>query len=138
MTAPASDRVPHLLLFRDAGPDKYVNLTPGQRTELVQRWSAWADGLIAQGKMQSGHPLQLGGCVISGKRGELVTDGPYAEAKEAVAGYFFLTVKDFAEAQAIARQCPSFPYGISVEVRPIAEFSPALPDLRGRSATGGA
>jgi len=111
-------------------------MTPEQRAVLVQKWNAWVDGLMAQGKMLSGHPLELGGSVISGEKGERTTDGPYAEAKEAVAGYLFLTVKDFAEAQAIARQCPSLPYGLSVEVRAIAAFSPILPDLRSRPGAG--
>jgi hypothetical protein len=136
MSNPAPDRRPHLLIFRDADPVVYAKMTPAQRAELAQQWSAWVDGLLAQGKMQSGHPLELGGSVISGAKGERVTDGPYAEAKEAVAGYFFLTVKDFAEAQAIARQCPSLPHGISVEVRAIAAFSPVLPDLSGRPGVG--
>src|SRR3954471_7404932 len=117
MPNPAPALLPHLLIFRDAGPDNYAVLTPSQRSELAREWSDWVDGLIAQGRMQSGHPLQLEGCVISGQKGELTTDGPYAEAKEAVAGYLSLTVKDFAEAQAIARQCPSLPHGILVEVR---------------------
>jgi hypothetical protein len=126
---------PHLLIFRDADPEVYARMTPALRAELVQQWSAWVDGLMAEGKMQSGHPLELGGSVISGEKGERTTDGPYAEAKEAVAGYLFLTVKDFAEAQAIARQCPSLPHGISVEVRAVAAFSPVLPDLRSRPGT---
>jgi hypothetical protein len=103
---------------------------------IPAEWSQWVDGLMAQGKMVSGHPLELGGSVISGKHGERTTDGPYAETKEAVAGYLFLTVKDFAEAQAIARQCPSLPHGISVEVRAVAAFSPVLPDLRSRPGKG--
>jgi hypothetical protein len=136
MSHPDSNRLPHLLIFRDADPKIYAQMTPAVRAELVRQWTAWVDGLMAQGKMLSGHPLELGGSVISGKNGERTTDGPYAEAKEAVAGYFFLTVKDFAEAQAIARQCPSLPHGISVEVRAIAAFSPVLPDLSGRPSTG--
>src|SRR6478735_10053625 len=132
MSHPASDRRPHLLIFRDADPEIYAQMTPALRAELVRQWSAWVDDLMAQGKMQSGHPLELGGSVISGKHGERTTDGPYAEAKEAVAGYLFLTVNDFAEAQAIARQCPSLPHSISVEVRAIARVSPVLPDLRSR------
>lgn len=136
MSSPAPASRPHLLIFRDADPEVYAQMTPGQRTELAQKWSAWVDGLIAQGKMHSGHPLELGGSVISGPKGERTTDGPYAEAKEAVAGYLFLTVKDFAEAQAIARQCPSLPHGISVEVRAVAAFSPVLPELSSRPGAG--
>jgi len=136
MPNPAPVRRPHLLIFRDTGPEVYAQMTPPQRAELVRQWSTWVDGLMAQGKMVSGHPLELGGSVISGRNGERTTDGPYAEAKEAVAGYLFLTVENFAEAQAIARQCPSLPHGISVEVRAVAAFSPVLPDLRSRTGAG--
>lgn len=128
MAAPAS----FLLIFRDSNLAAYERLTPEQRRELVAAWNAWYDGLAAKGQVQQGHPLQPSGRVISGARGEKVTDGPYAETKEIVAGYFFLTVPDLAAATAIAQQCPSLPLGISVEVRPVAEFSPVLTELRGR------
>jgi len=136
MSNSAADRRPHLLIFRNRVPDPQEELTSLQRTELVRQWNDWVEGLMAQGKMLSGHPLEKAGSVISGKQGERTTDGPYAEAKEAVAGYLFLTTRDFAEAQAIARQCPSLPYGLSVEVRPVAAFSPVLPDLRSRPGKG--
>lgn len=136
MPNPTPAARPHLLIFRDADPVVYARMTPEQRTELAHQWTVWVDDLIARGKMHSGHPLELGGSVISGKNGERTTDGPYAEAKEAVAGYLFLTVNDFAEAQAIARQCPSLPHGISVEVRAVAAFSPVLPDLSSRPGAG--
>ena len=136
MSNPPTASRPHLLIFRDSDPGVYSRMTAEQRVELAQQWSAWVDDLIARGKMHSGHPLELGGSVISGKNGERTTDGPYAEAKEAVGGYLFLTVNDFAEAQAIARQCPSLPHGISVEVRAVATASPVLPDLRSRPGAG--
>jgi hypothetical protein len=136
MSNPAADLRPHLLIFRTPIPDPQEQLTATQRTELVRQWNDWVDGLMAQGKMLSGHPLERGGSVISGQKGERTTDGPYAEAKEAVAGYLFLTTRDFAEAQAIARQCPSLPHGLTVEVRPVAAFSPVLPELRSRPGKG--
>ncbi|MBI2515447.1 MAG: hypothetical protein HYV95_00900 [Opitutae bacterium] len=123
-----------LLIFRDSNPGIYRTLTPERRQRLVQEWNAWYDDLAAQGKVQQGHPLEPGGRVVSGPRGEVVTDGPYAEAKEAVGGYFFLQVADLDEATAIAKHCPSLPLGLSVEVRPVAEFSPTLRELRGRPA----
>jgi hypothetical protein len=51
-----------------------------------------------------------------------VTDGPFAESKEAVAGYFLLHVDDLNEAVEIAKEWPVLEiYGASVEVRPLAE-----------------
>jgi hypothetical protein len=70
--------------------------------------------------------------VVSGIAGERVTDGPYAEGKEVVGGYFFLTVKDLDEATAIAKQCPGLALGLTVEVRPVAAVSPVLTGVKGR------
>ena len=70
--------------------------------------------------------------MVSGAGGHRVVDGPYAEGKEVVAGYFFLNVSDLDEATAIAKQCPGLPLGLTVEVRPIVEHSPVLEEVRGR------
>lgn len=123
---------PFLLLFRNAGPDTHAQLTPEQKTAKAKEWNDWVEGLIAQGKLQHGHPLELHGRVVSGIKGERVTDGPYAETKEVVGGFLFLTVADLDEATAIAQQCPGLPQGLIVEVRPIAEQSPVLTDVRAR------
>lgn len=114
---------PYLLIFRDASPDVYAQLSPEERQQLLQQWNAWYDGLAASGKVQHGQPLETTGRVVRERR---VTDGPFAESKEAVGGYFLLTVADIDEATAIAQQCPSLRLGMSVEVRPVAGACPGL------------
>ena len=49
-----------------------------------------------------------------------VLDGPYADTKEQLAGYFFVTVNDLDEAIAWAKRCPSSKYG-SIEIRPVVD-----------------
>lgn len=133
MPAPShSEPQPFLLLFRGAGPEAHQHLTPAGREEMTRKWNEWFESLAAQGKVQHGHPLGLGGRVVSGRRGEVVTDGPYAEAKEAIGGYFWLSVADIDEATAIARNCPGLSLGITVEVRPVAAFSPVLEGVHAR------
>jgi hypothetical protein len=56
--------------------------------------------------------------------GRVVADGPFAESKEAVAGYFLLRVASLDEAVAIAKECPVLAYGAAVEVRPVAQECP--------------
>ena len=124
---------PFLLLFRNAGPDTHAHLNAAQRAELTSQWNDWYEGLAAKGKVQHGRPLGLEGRVVSGVRGQLVTDGPYAETKEVVGGYFFLTVANIDEATEIAKQCPGLPLGLTVEVRPVAEMSPVLEGVKGRA-----
>ncbi len=133
MATPASSSAASfLLLFRNAGPDTHAHLNAEQQRQLTQQWNDWYDGLAAQGKVQHGRPLELGGRVVSGPRGERVVDGPYAEAKEVVGGYFFLTVADIDEATEIAKHCPGLPLGLTVEVRPVADVSPVLKGVPGR------
>jgi len=123
-----------MLLFRNAGLESHAHLTPEQKTALAKQWNDWVDRLVAQGKLPHAHPLGLAGRVVSGPAGERVTDGPYAESKEAIGGYFFLTVADLDEATAIAQQCPSLALGMIVEVRPVVLQSEVLTDVHARPA----
>src|SRR6266540_2155683 len=117
---------PFLLLFRNAGPESHEHLSPAQRQQMMKQWNDWYGGLASQGKVQHGRPLGLTGRVVSGVAGERVIDGPYAEAKEVVGGYFFLNVADLDEATEIAKHCPGLAIGLTVEVRPVVEVSPVL------------
>jgi hypothetical protein len=60
----------------------------------------------------------------------VVSDGPFAESKEAIGGYFLLDVASFDDAVAIARECPGLPYGVQVEVRPVAAECPLASELK--------
>lgn len=135
--APVAVSQDYLLLFRNAGPDTHAHLTPEGRQQMARQWNGWVESLLAQGKLKHGRPLALGGRVISGSGGGRVSDGPYAEGKEVVGGYLFLSVAGLDEATAIARQCPGLAVGLTVEVRPIADVSPVLTDVRGRPPTAG-
>ena len=110
----------YLLLFRGTNWDK--ELSPEQLQKVVSDWAAWFERLTQQGKCKGGHPLQSEGKIVSGKKGRTVADGPFAESKEAIGGYFYLQVADENEAIAIAQQCPGLEYGAIVEVRPVAEM----------------
>jgi hypothetical protein len=52
----------------------------------------------------------------------VTTDGPFAETREQLGGYFLVEAKDLDEARALAARVPSARHG-SVEVRPIMKFS---------------
>lgn len=137
-TNPDSSTESYLLLFRNAGPDTHAHLTAEQRVQLTKQWNDWYDSLATRGKVEHARPLGLTGRVVSGAGGRSVVDGPYAEAKEVVGGYFFLKVANIDEATEIAKQCPGLPLGLTVEVRPVVEFSPVLEGVQGHAdASGG-
>ncbi len=112
----------YLLIFR--GTDWYKGLSPEQMQQVFSQWMSWFNGLKDEGTAIAGNPLEKEGRVVSGKGGRLVSDGPFAEAKETIGGYFLLNVTTMDEAVTIAQQCPGLPYGIRVEVRPVAPACP--------------
>jgi len=112
----AAAKSEYLLLFR--GTDWHRGLTPGEIKEVMIAWMAWSDRLVAEGRSKARRSLAGTGKIISGRERN-VSDGPYAEAKEAVAGYFLLEVDDLDEAMSIAKECPTLACGMTVEVRPM-------------------
>lgn len=112
----------YMLLFRGTHWDK--GLSPEEIQKIVAQWYAWFERLTQQGKAKAGQPLMHEGKIVSGKKGRTVADGPFAESKEAIAGYFLLQVDDLNEAVAIAKECPALEYGLNVEVRPVAPECP--------------
>jgi hypothetical protein len=105
---------PYILFFRNSGPENYQHLSPEQRQQLMTRWNSWYDGLARAGKAVEGQPLELETRVVTGER---VTDGPFAEAKEAIGGYAKLFVGSLEEATEIAQQHPALEHGLIIEVR---------------------
>lgn len=110
----------YLLLFR--GKTWENGLAPEELKKAVTDWYAWYQRLAAEGKCLGGLPLLDKGKLVSGRKGRTVADGPFAESKETIAGYFHLRVANEAEAIQIAQQCPGLNYdGCIVEVRPVGE-----------------
>jgi hypothetical protein len=105
----------YMLLFRGMHWDK--NLSPEEIQNVMSRWIVWFDRLTQEGKAKAGQPLTEKGKIISGKKGQKVVDGPFAESKESIAGYILLQAATLDEAVKIAKECPGLDYGISVEVR---------------------
>jgi hypothetical protein len=97
--------------------------------QIADQWMAWFNRLKDENKCVAGNPLEREGKIVSGKN-RVVSDGPFAESKETIGGYFLLKVGSLDEAVAIAQQCPGLPYGIRVEVRPIAGECPMAAEVR--------
>jgi hypothetical protein len=110
----------YLYIFR-GGADPAA-MTPEQMQQNMGAWMNWIGGLRASGQFKAGSPLQDDTKTLSGPGGASVTDGPYAEAKETVGGYLIVAAKDMAEAAALAKGCPIFAGGGTVEVRPVQKM----------------
>ena len=109
----------YMLIFR--GTNWSNGLSAEETQQVVGQWMNWFTHLSEQGKVTGGNPLESKGKIVSGKSGRVVADGPFAESKEAIGGYFMLNVETMDEAVAIAQGCPGLSYGVKVEVRPVME-----------------
>ena len=88
---------------------------------MIKEYGAWAGKLRGENRLVGGEKLGNDvGKVIRDRQGKVtITDGPYAESKEIVGGFFIISAKDYDEACMIARGCPHLKYYGRVEVRQI-------------------
>lgn len=110
-----------LFLFRggDAG---WKEQSPEEVQAHMQKWGAWMGGLKEQKKLVDGLPLAKEGNVVHNK-GEVITDGPFAEGAEVVGGYLIVAAENQKEAVEISKGCPIFEHGGNVEVREIMSMN---------------
>lgn len=92
--------------------------SPEEIQEVIDDFYIWHDQLVSQGRLKAGQRLAREGEIVS-RHG--VMDGPFAEAKEVVGGYWFFLAGSLAEAAALAAQNPCLACGLTCEVRPIEE-----------------
>ena len=122
----------YMLFFR--GEDWDRGLSSEQVQAALDRIGAWFENLRDQGKFKAGQVLSPERKIVFGNHGRVVSDGPFAESKEAIGGYMQLQAASLEEALAIAKACPSLEYGVSIEVRPVLEECPVMQRLKERAA----
>ena len=120
----------YLLLFRGTHWPKDLSAEDIQNN--IAKFSSWFERLKNEGNFKSGHPLEHNGKIITGRKA--VVDGPFAESKEAVAGFFIIQADSLEEAVEIAKNCPGLDYGQTVEVRAIASEAAELQVARQKKA----
>ena len=117
------------MLLLHQGPGNMADLPREKMMEVVKRYYTWSTTMREKGKLVGGEKLAAGGVRhIKVKDGKPVaSDGPYAEAKDVIGGYFVIEAKDAAEAETIARDCPHLTLAATnwVEIRPIEDMAQA-------------
>jgi hypothetical protein len=99
-------------------------MTPAEGQAMFQAYMKFTQDLQASGKNKGGNPLERTSTattvrVRNGKT--VVTDGPFAETKEQLGGYYLVEAKDLDDAIAIAAKIPGAITG-SIEVRPVRKM----------------
>jgi hypothetical protein len=110
--------------------------TPEEMAADMPRWNTFTEELQAAGIMRAGdalHPSDTATTVRVRDGETQVTDGPFAETKETLGGYYLIDVPDLDTALKHAAKVPNVGYG-SVEVRPVVDFS-AMPSPDQQAST---
>jgi hypothetical protein len=106
----------YMLLFREGDLSK---LSAKEQEAQMGKWLVWVEKLRKENRYLSGEPLLPGGKTVTKKT---VTDGPFPESKEVIGGFFIVNAKNIDEAVTIAKDCPDFEFGASVEVREVLKM----------------
>lgn len=84
--------------------------------DAIDRFYAWYERGLADGLLKPGSRLERRGKRVTR---DGITDGPFAEAKELVGGYWFIVADSLDDAARIAAQNPCLAFGLELEIRPL-------------------
>jgi hypothetical protein len=114
--------VQYMLLIYD-DPKVWEELSEGDRNAMTGEYFGYTESLQKAGVLVEGAPLestQTATTVRQRDGRQLITDGPFAETREVLGGYYVLECESLDDALAHAGRCPSARFG-SIEVRPIMQ-----------------
>lgn len=95
--------------------------TPEQTEAVMKEWWAYDQWLQDKGYKRAGEALQPTDQATT-VRDTTTTDGPFAETKEQLGGFYLLECENLDQALEAAKQCPGAKYG-AIEVRPVIDLS---------------
>jgi len=113
----------YMLLLREK-PDASENLSPDEMQRAIERYTRWQASVAERGHSPSGKKLRdgTGRVMKSGAGKPVVTDGPYTESHEVIAGFFALTADSYEQAVELSRDCPHLEFG-TIEIREVEHTS---------------
>ena len=98
--------------------------TPEQQSSIHEQYMTYTQGIKASGHLLGGEALldsDQARTVTTRNGTQSTTDGPYAETKEQLGGYYLVEARDLNEAIQLAARIPGAQFG-SIEVRPVADM----------------
>ena len=107
---------------------RFDNMSQEDSAERMKLWDEYTQELIEAGAFVSGEGLQPGSTattllVEGGER--ILTDGPFADTKEQIGGFYVVDCQDLDEAIRWAEKLPSTRFGLTTEIRPVMDYDAA-------------
>lgn len=116
--------MPKFMLVLADDPSAFRDVSPADMQAVIAQYMAWTAKIKAEGRLLAGEKLaDEGGKRIRAAGGKpVVVDGPYAESKDVVGGFYIIEAKDYPDAVGVALTCPHVTFGAHLDVRRIDEF----------------
>jgi hypothetical protein len=109
-----------LFVYRNSR-ESYGSMSPEEMQQMLQKWQTWiTEGLRKGWMVEAGDGLKKEGRVVNARK--VISDGPFIEVKEVVGGFSIVQADTLDDAADLAKGCPIFLRGGSVEVRPLQGF----------------
>ncbi len=92
---------------------------------VMDEYNSYTRSLRDSGAFQAGEALQPVPTATTIRQHDgrnVMTDGPFAETKEALGGFYIVEARDLDEALALGAACPGLKFGASIEVRPVIDY----------------
>jgi hypothetical protein len=105
---------------------KLRQYTDEERFASIKEMFEWTKSLTRSGHHIHSEPLEIKGSYVT--KTEVLSDGPFIESKEGVAGYFIIAAESLKDAISIAQTCPLVNMDMAaIEVRPVLDPTPFAP-----------
>jgi hypothetical protein len=117
--------MPEYVLLLHGDTSVFDSLSPEEIQKIIQNYSRWRASLAERGHPASGKKLRNGiGRVMKAGGGAkpVITDGPYAETREIIGGFFAVTADSFEQVVELAGDCPHLAFG-SIEIREVERIA---------------
>ena len=117
-----------LLIYGDEAAANAAS--PEEQKQVMDAYWAYEAWLAEKGIKRGGEALQdtVQATTVTVQEGKtLTTDGPFAETKEQLGGFYLVECDNLDEAIEAAAQCPGARFGGTIEVRPVIDFSQEAP-----------
>lgn len=110
-----------LVLHDTIEGNPFMTMSPEELQAAIGEYSAWSERLAAAGRLEGGEKLMDEGGRQMTRRGDevVVVDGPYAEAKEVIGGYYVIRAESYDHAVELCRDHPHLAFGGRIDVRQV-------------------
>ncbi|MEO0813459.1 MAG: YciI family protein [Myxococcota bacterium] len=111
----------YLLLLHETQGTNAAELSADEIAQVIAEYRSWHEQLADQKRVRDSQKVRDdGGKSLIQRDGKpVVFDGPYAQAKELIGGYFLIAATDYEDAVEVSSSCPHLTYGGRIEIREI-------------------